>query len=126
VTDPKRANMYAQKCRNGHRRTAENTYLRPGGARQCTDCPGWQRSQLGVRARQGLAPKPRAAEPEKLAHHYHRVLSAAELGYLRSLIPCVQCAAPFGSAHSDACSVPYNREDDGTVGSAVPSRKRAA
>jgi hypothetical protein len=126
VTDPKRANMYEQKCRNGHKRTADNTYLRPGGARQCTDCPSWKRSQMGVRARQGLAPKPRAAEPEKLAHHYHRVLSAAELGYLRSLIPCVVCEAPSGSKHSVGCRVPYNREDDGTAEPTVPSRKRAA
>jgi hypothetical protein len=81
---------------------------------------------MGVRARQGLAPKPRAAEPEKLAHHYHRVLSESELGHLRSLIPCVVCEAPSGTAHSDACSVPYNREDDGTAEPAAPSRKRAA
>lgn len=125
MTDPKRANMYEHQCRNGHKRTPENTYIRSGGARQCRDCPGWQRSQLGVRKRRGEAPKQRASEPEKLSHHYHRVLSAAELGYLRSLVPCVVCAAPFGAEHDAGCHVPYNREDDGTAEPAA-SRKRAA
>lgn len=124
MTYPRRANMYEHKCRNGHRRTEENTYIRPGGARQCKDCPGWQRSQMSTQQRAGggrRAPKLR----EQTHHHYHRVLSAAELDYLRSLIPCAMCSTPFGAAHDGTCRVPYNREDDGTAESSTP-RKRAA
>lgn len=119
MTKPKRANMYEHQCRNGHRRTAENTYLRSGGARQCMDCPGWQRNQLSAGKRAKAS-----ADAARLEQHYHRVLSAAELSYLRGLIPCVGCEAPFGSEHGAECGVPYNREDDGT---AEPSAgKRAA
>jgi|SRR5687768_3201854 len=120
VFGPKRASMYEHQCRNGHKRTAQNTYTRAGGMRQCKDCPGWQRAQLSAQQRSGG----QRDATERAAPRYHRVLSAAELGYLRSLIPCAGCSAPFGAEHQAECWVPYNREGDGTEASSP--RKKAA
>lgn len=154
---PKR---FEHVCRNGHRRTEENTYIRKDGARQCKDCPGFQRKQLSTKQRRlldsGLRELPRVpsngtpdpCRPRRSRAHgaagrpaqprtaptpkqvrdttsgpiYHRVLSPEQLDYLRSLIPCAGCGAPFGAAHDARCLVPYNRENDG----AEPSRNTRA
>lgn len=122
---------YEHVCRNGHVRTEANTHLRSDGGRQCMDCPGFQRKRLSTRQRrlldEGLRDLPgampaldagRTPGPE----HYDRLLSSAELDYLKSLIPCAGCGAAFGTGHSWDCEVPFNAEDDGT---AEPSPKNA-
>lgn len=93
------------------------------------DCPGFQRKRLSTRQRrlldEGLrsldSAPPNAPAPE----HYYRLLSAAELDYLKSLIPCAGCGAAFGTAHRWSCEVPFNAEDDGTA-ELSPENARAA
>lgn len=104
----KRRSRFEHVCRNGHVRTPENTYVKKDGARQCMDCPGWQQRSLSTKQRAEV----NRTEPD--ADYYHRALSAKELAYLRSLIPCTGCGAAFGADHDDLCLVPYNREADGT------------
>lgn len=113
-------------CRNGHVRTPENTHLRSDGGRQCKDCPGYKRKSLSTRQRrlldEGLRSLDTVAPDVANPSHYDRLLSAAELDYLKSLIPCVGCGASFGAPHRWGCEVPFNVEDDGT---AEPSPKNA-
>jgi len=132
-------------CRNGHTRTADNTYVRADGGRQCMDCPGWKRKNLSTKQRRLLdsgqrtlsgGPKPHrsrescrkgsAATPPP--PRWNRELSADELAYLRRIIPCCGCGmtqnAKGVTPHRPGCRVPFNTEDDGT---AVPvDEKRAA
>lgn len=122
---PKRANRFEYVCRNGHARTPENTYVRSDGGRQCMECPSWQGRNLSTRQRQVLQRGEELSRRTKPGpDHYDRVLSASELAYLRSLIPCVVCAevqnAEGFTVHRPGCWVPLNVEDDGT---AEPSRK---
>lgn len=121
---------YEHVCRNGHVRTDANTYVMPGtNKRQCMDCPGFQRKRLSTKQRQlldaGLRDLPGtmpelSRESTPGPEHYRRTLSADELAYLKSLIPCAGCGAAFGAPHQWRCVVPFNVEADGTD---APSEK---
>lgn len=120
---------YERVCRNGHVRTPENTHLRSDGGRQCKDCPGYKRKSLSTRQRRLLDEGLRSLDPAPPSapgpEHYDRLLSAAELDYLKSLIPCAGCGAAFGTGHRWDCEVPFNVEDDGTA-ELSPENARAA
>ena len=38
VASKPNANIYKQVCKNGHKRTTENTYIRPNGEKECRIC----------------------------------------------------------------------------------------
>ena len=76
-------NRWAEQCRNGHRRTAENTYKHANGSRQCMDCPGWRRNRSAQRNAAHNAEMPDG--------RYHTSVTPEHLAYLRSLIPCLGC-----------------------------------
>lgn len=104
----KRRNRWEHVCRNGHVRTAENTHVHPSGHRQCKECPGWQLNRVSSGRRAELRAERSTGAIGGAT--YHRVLTADELSYLRRLIPCLGCGAPFGAPHDGRCPVPFNRE----------------
>lgn len=119
----KQRDPFSGYCRNRHKRTALNTHVRADGVRQCMDCPSWQQRYISS------AKRP-AGKSEERTTEYRRVLSAAELAYLRRLIPCQDCGETQNdrgrTAHRPRCRVPYNREDDGTAGTPSRESTRAA
>lgn len=120
---------YEHVCRNGHVRTDANTHYRSDGARQCMDCPGFRRKNLSTRQRRMLDEGLRSLDPVPPnapgPGHYNRPLTAEQIAYLKSLIPCAGCGAAFGAAHRWSCEVPFNVEDDGTA-EPSPRNTRAA
>lgn len=97
-----------EKCRNGHVRTEENTYISPKGARQCKDCPGYKNKMKRYKPRHNAA---RRRAPGDLGK-----LNERELARLRSLVGCVVCRRIPGAdgwiEHMVGCSVPSNTEGD--------------